>query len=138
MMPLPPMLYRAKTVKVLKPSLLTVSVELGFAVSVIRTVKIEGAPDKDLPICCRDAAMHCATVLLGGKRLVIRYHDTDSEKVQVVRVYLDEKVFGSPPGFVSVSNDLDHVLDVGVYLSSLVPSRFSVADVRKTLNGGTQ
>jgi hypothetical protein len=135
MLPLPPTLYRAKTVRVIRPSILSVTVDLGFGVSVVRTVRIDGAPENEIPLKFRDSAMHCATVLLGGKRLVIRYHDTESEKVQHAKVYLDEKVFGNPTGFGHVAGDLDSRLDVGAYLTSLIPLHFNIDLVRKMLNG---
>ena len=135
MLPLPPSLLRAKTAKVLRPSHLSVTVDLLFSVFVTRTLRIAGAPDIEIPLKYRDAAMHCATVLLGGKRLVIEYHDTETEKVQTVRVFLDEKVYGNPVGLVPVHSTLEPRLDVGLYLASLLPMHFPVEFVRKTLNG---
>jgi len=133
---LPPSLHHGKVIRVLSVNCLDVNVQLGFGVSIVRSFVLEGIEAKDIPPRLRSAANHCLIVLLGGKDVVV--HTDDDEKRDgflIGRVYLNEKVYGEPPGLITPHSLDVPMLEVSAFYKSLAAREYNVMDVKAILNG---
>jgi len=132
--------FKAKTVRVHSVGAIEVLIDLDFGVSISKIVTLEGLLPSDISDSEKNKAQHCLIVLLGGKRLLIqpdpaerkfwgRKPDTRS------RVFLDERIFGSPIGMTTgVAHEDGEFLDVVPFIQSLAGTGFQVEDVKAVLN----
>jgi len=132
--PLPPKLYHGKTIRVLSFNNIEAQVDLGFGVSVQKRVYIEGI-DRELIKSMSKAATHCLVVLLGGKRILLHVQKPDAEGQIIARVYLNERVYHDPEGFVTPAGVDKPMLEIGIYMPWLAGQGFDIATVKRTLNG---
>jgi hypothetical protein len=123
--------YQGKTLRVLRPDHVLVRLDLGFHVMLERGFDVIGIRTAEIPADRRADALHCLVVLLGGKRLLLSLEDDDAT---AARIYLNERVHGTPAGLHPVSFDSLPRLDVGLFMSSMMAD-FSVMRVKGVLNG---
>jgi len=109
-------------------------IDLGFGVSITKCVRVEGI-DRDLIKSRARLATHCMVVLIGGKRILVHVGKSNAEGPVVGRVYLDEKVYHEPEGYV-IPLGLDAPkLEIGIYMTWLAAQGFDIAVAKRTLNG---
>lgn len=128
-------LKRAKVVRIQSVNLIELDVDLGFGVSVTRVFTLDGIRVSDVPRDKRREAVHCLVVLLGGKSVFVQPENT-LPTARFARVYLDERIHGSPVGLVQHAPGFDGpILDVSVFFEWLAGCDFSVREVKAILNG---
>ena len=139
--------------------LVLVDLDLGIGnVHVHRLIRVEGVDTNNLRLDARPnpRALRCMVVLLGGKHLLVKMRaeapEVPGERVPVGsndgtgaydrevpvfgRLYLDHKVYHSPPGLVEVAGMGGlHRLEVGLYYEYLQKHNFDIRLVWRTLNG---
>jgi hypothetical protein len=132
--------FVAKTVRVHAVGVVEVSLDLDFGVRLNRLITLPDMESSTIPDTVKSNAMHCLVVLLGGKQLIVQPDPesrSDWGKGQEIngRIYLDERVFGSPVGLTTgVSGCRADVLDISPYFESLRECGFEVSAVKDTLN----
>lgn len=125
----------AKNVHVPTSNSVVLDVDLGFGVHLNRRATLDGVQQKDIPYAQRKEARHCLVVLLAKKKLLVRFADEDAAKPTIARIYLAERVHGTPPGLTDLPG-LDHpVLEISAFFLSLRDSGFDVERVKTVLNG---
>lgn len=134
--------FFARSLRVSNTYRVEAMVDLDFGVQVRRTfvfddsTQWDGFGDED-----RDRARHCAIVLMGGKKLIVqpdpRVRDRWHSMSHIpARVYLADRVYGRPIGFVEVLPEMGGpVLEVAPYLAWLSGQKFSVDLVLETVRG---
>jgi hypothetical protein len=137
--PLPyPRLYNARTVRVYSHDSIVADIDLGFGAHVHRRVFIAGVPAR-VQMGVKNEAYHCLVVLLGGKNLLLEVSATPSDQPFCAKVYLDERVHGSPVGMTCPSGATvspDNLrLDVGAYYVWLGQRGYDLGVLKETLNG---
>lgn len=131
----PENLWKAKVKKVHSVNRVELCIELGFGCYVERLFTLEDVRVKDIPVEDRRAAVHALVVLIGGKRVLVQPENT-SPDAKVARVYLVEKIYGSPVGVVMHAPNVEvPILDVSVFYSWLRPQSFAIDEVRAVVNG---
>jgi hypothetical protein len=132
--------FKAKTVRVHSISAVEVILDLDFGVSISKVITLDGLMPSDISEEDKSKAHHCLIVLLGGKRLLVQPDPTERKfwgrKTDTrSRLFLDERVFGSPVGLTTnVFGDVGEYVDVVPFLKSLAANGFNVADVKAVLN----
>jgi hypothetical protein len=132
--------FRAKTVRVHSIGVVEVSLDLDFGVRVTKVLSIEGMRPSEIPEHLHSNAMHCLVVLLGGKRLLIQPDPVEREgwgRIPSVRarVFVDEKVHGTPVGLTTnIADATGDLLDVAPFCHDLCGSGFRVDAVKQVLN----
>jgi hypothetical protein len=132
--------FKAKTTRVHSVGAIEVLIDLDFGVSISKVITLDGLLPSDIPETEKNKAQHCLIVLLGGKKLLLQPDPTESNfwgrKPDVrSRVFLDERIFGTPVGMTTgVSNEDGDFLDVVAFLKSLASDGYQVEDVKNILN----
>jgi hypothetical protein len=140
MIPFSARTFVAKTIRVHSIGLVEVSLDLDFGVRLNKLISVSGMSAASVPERLRSSAMHCLVVLLGGKRLIVQPDpecrlDWGRLRELEARLFLDERVFGSPVGLTTnLVGDGSENLDVSMYFESLRDTNFSVDAVKNTLN----
>jgi hypothetical protein len=110
-------------------------IELGFGVSVQKSIMVEGVTKPDVPAPYKDDAQRAMAVLLGGKRLLVMVskHETTDGHVPG-RVFLDE--FAVPDtAYMAVPYGCSEPrLELGMFVKWLAARAFSVEEVKRILN----
>jgi len=134
--------FRGRTVRVQTANRVEVDLDLDFGLRLKRTFLLEDFSLQDVPEEKRSDAKHCLVILVGGKNLVVRPDPRTRDKWHSLadlraRVYLRERVFGNPVGFVEqgVSEAGGPVLEISPYMLWLAERGFDVEDVKATMNG---
>lgn len=131
----PENLWKAKVKKVHSVNRVELCIELGFGCYVQKTFTLEDVRVKDIEPEHRRAAVHALVVLLGGKRVLVQPENTSAD-AKIARVYLTEKIYGSPVGVVMHAPKVEApILDVTVFYNWLRPQGFAIAEVRAVVNG---
>jgi len=134
--------FRARTVRVQTANRIEVNLDLDFGLRLTKTFLLEGFSLQDVPEEKRSDAKHCLVILVGGKNLGVRPDPSAREKWHSLadlraRVYLRERVFESPVGFVEsgVEEANGPVLEISPYMRWLAERGFDIEDVKTTMNG---
>lgn len=134
--------FHAKTLRVWTINRVEAIVDLDFGVTIRKSFTIDGLALGDaLSEDVRARAVHCLVVLIGGKRLIVqpdpRSRDRwGSMREIAARVYLAEKVNGSPIGYTeNLPEASGPVLELAPYVSWLAQQQFDIDLVRETMNG---
>lgn len=112
---------------------LDVSLNLGFGVEIRRCLWIEGIQDIIQPAAL-DEAVHCAIVLLGGKKLLVQADTGSLENPILSRVYLNRQIYGDPPGMTRLAGVVEKMLEVGTFWKTISARGYRVEDVTRILN----
>ncbi len=133
---LPPQLHHARTVRVQSFNCLEVDLDLNYGVSVRKNIVLEGVQSADVPRHLRKAAQHALVVLVGGKRLIVHTERQDTTDGYIQgRVYLAERVYGSPEG-IATPYGLDlQLLEVTIFCRWLKTVDYDLRHVKAILNG---
>jgi len=133
---LPPHLLSGRTAWVHNPSCVEFDLDVGFGITVRRSVVIEGLSARDIPEKFRNEAKHCLVTLLGGKRvLVLASINGKTDPYILGRVYLNEKVYGEPVGYVQPPGLDARLLEIGLFCSWLAAEKYDIQKVKAVLNG---
>lgn len=131
----PENLWKAKVKKVHSCNRVELRIELGFGCSIDKTFTLEDVRVKDIDPDNRRAAVHALVVLAGGKRVLVQ-PENSSPEAKIARIYLVEKIYGSPVGVVMHAPKTEGpILDVSVFYNWLRPQGFEIAEVRAVVNG---
>jgi hypothetical protein len=112
-----------------------VDIDLGFGISVKKTVVLEGIDRADIPKTLVSKAKHCLVVLLGGKNILIHIDDEQKDGHLYGRVFLDQKVFGDPEGLIKPFGLDEPRLEVSTFYAWLKDQGFDIVLVKNILNG---
>lgn len=108
---------------------------LGLGVHIVKTFTLSGFNPKLVTDQNRQNAVHALVILLGGKDVLLDL-DSDRADVRNARVYLNERIYGTPVGYVSNVPRLPRpILDVPVFMEWLAGYSFDVALVREVVQG---
>lgn len=111
-----------------------VSLDLGFGVHLHRVFFVDGIRDGLVPSDKLSDAAHCMVVLLGGKRLLVQ-PENERPTCSYARLYLNEKIYGNPVGFVQNVEKLERpILDVAVFFEHLSRNHFDLRLVYNAIN----
>lgn len=122
--------FDAKTAYIASPSVIDITVRLGFGVVTTRRFSISGLIP--IPPESEAEAKHCLVVLCGGKDLLIET-DTELYGDRLYATILAPAV--DPPKQFTHVVDGNVFVDVGPYMSSLADVNFPIDMVRTHLNG---
>ena len=132
---LPSRLHHARVVRVRSLNCLEVDLDLGFGISVMKRIVLEGVDYRGIPKALRSDAKHCLVVLLGGKRVVVHTDQSKQDGFILGRVYLDERVYGKPEGLTVPFGLTEPMLEVGAFYTWLAGKEFDVHLVKVAING---
>ena len=132
---LPPRLLPGRTVWVHSCSCVEVAFEIGFGITVQRTIGIEGIQPPDVPESLRSEAKHCLVTLIGGKRVLVLCDTESKAPLQIGRVYLNEKVYGTPVGLAAPYPLNIPLLEIGTFFGWLSTTQYDIRRVKEVLNG---
>ena len=132
---LPTKLYAGRTIRVHSLNCVEIDLQLGFGVSVRKSILLEGVQPKTIPRRLASGAKHCLVVLLGGKRVIVHVDDHRKDGFLVGRVYLDEKVYGDPVGMLEPFGLAKTLLEVSTFYAWLADREYDIAQVKAVLNG---
>lgn len=128
-------LKAGRVVRVHSVNRVEVAVDLGFDVFVNRVFVLEDLRVNDIPADKRRQAVHCLVVLVGGKNVYVQ-PESMSGTAKMARLYLAEKVFGSPVGLVQHIPGLARpLLDVSTFMGWLGGCGFELREVKAVVNG---
>lgn len=128
-------LRQARVVRVKSVNQIELTVDLGFGVSSTRAFTLDDIRVADVPEERRSDAVHCLVVLLGGKRVVVQ-PENFKPTAKFARIYLAEKIYGSPVGLVQHAPGFDRsILDVSVFFQWLSGCNYSLEAVKEVING---
>lgn len=133
-------LYKAKVLHVDSLNSLSIDIDTGIdGVHIKRTVVLEGVFARDIPVPKQRDAMHCLVVLVGGKNIAVRLGEKyRADGAVIARVFLPQKVHGSPPGIVTQEELPEPVLEVSTFYLSLLDNGFDTQRVKAVLNGSPE
>ena len=125
----------ARVSRVRSVNQIELDIDLGFGVHVQKVFTLHGVHVRDVPVEHRSKAVHCLVVLLGGKRVFVQ-PDSLAPDARFARLYLAEKIHGSPVGLVQHAPGFDRpILDVSMFFAWLADSGFALDEVTAALNG---
>ncbi len=108
---LPPTLRRGRTVRVLNLNCLEASLDLGYGVSVVKNLVLEGVDTRGVPPARRSEAVHCLVLIAGGRDLIIHSaDDTLRDGFIRARVFLDVVPQAPLPAGMCSPYGMDEVL----------------------------
>lgn len=122
------------TVRVHSVNRVEINLNLGFGSSLSRIFTIDGVVSADVVNDKKSDAVHCLVVLLGGKKVIVQ---PENEKATCTygRIFLNEKIHGSPIGLVTNVERLDRpILDVTPFFHFLAQNDFDVKLVHEVVN----
>lgn len=130
------MLRKAITRHVHCAGIIDAVIDLGFKISVERTLKLSGVDFPFLVDRSQDSkesqnAKHCLIVLLGGKSILLEIDDEDSKRL-TCKIYLPVPNIPEGP-HVSKLTEGPH-LYVNTYMTDLATRQFPVEEVKNLLN----
>jgi len=132
---LPPRLFLGRTAWIHTPSCIEVELELGFGVVIRRPMLLEGVSAQDIPARLRSEAKHCLVTLLGGKRVVVQTDPEQRGPNLVGRIFLNEKVKGTPQGMMIPYGFESPLLEVSTFYCWLATTGYDISRVKEVLNG---
>jgi hypothetical protein len=128
-------LLPARVMRVYSANRVELDIDLGFGVRVARSFHLDGIDPKTIPDAAARDAVHALVVLIGGKQVLVRPEHTRSD-ARRASVYLNERIFGTPVGFVGEAPGLPRaILDVAVFFNWIAAQSFNVALVREVVHG---
>lgn len=131
----PANLVPAQVVRVHSVTQIDVQLDLGFGVFKRHLFALEDIRVSDIPPALRRDAAHCLVVLIGGKSVLLQ-PDTRKVSAKLARVYLTDRIHGSPVGLAMHAPGFDRpVLDVTTYYQWLRGCDFDLDEVRSVLKG---
>lgn len=132
-------MFSAVCVRVCAWNVVEARVDIGFGVSIERTLRLDTVSTRTLTADDRRRGQHCLIVLVGSKRLLVDIADRESHQgVLSARVYLREPTFGRLVGHTyGLHRTVDPVLELAPFIDWLSSRNFDVADVRAALSGST-
>ncbi len=133
--PLSTRLYNGRTFRVRSINCIEVELDLGFGITVKKSVLLEGIERGDIPKRLVSRAKHCLVVLLGGKPVLVHTDDKRKDGHLYGRIFLDQKVFGEPEGMVKPFGLDEEMLEVSTFYAWLKSKDFDIKLVKGILNG---
>lgn len=128
----------ARVVRVHNVNRIEFDLDLGFGVHIHRTFSLQGFDPKSVQEAHRQAAVHAVVVLVGGKSVFVE-PENDRADCREARVYLNERIHGTPVGFVSNIPRLSRpILDISMFMSWLADRAFDIKLVHSVINGHKQ
>jgi hypothetical protein len=129
-------LVPGRVAKVHTPNRIEVLLDLKFGVFASRHFILDGlAFQKDSSGDLRKAAHKCLITLVGGKRVLILPENTEGT-CKYARVYLAERIHGTPVGLLSDVPGMDApILEVVPFMLSLASSGFDIQRAREAVQG---
>ena len=124
-----------RTIRVHSLNCVEIDLQLGFGVSVRKSILLEGVQQKGIPRRLAANAKHCLVVLLGGTRVIVHVDDHRKDGFLVGRVYLDEKVYGDPAGMMEPFGLGKKLLEVSSFYAWLADREYDITRVKAVLNG---
>jgi hypothetical protein len=125
---------RGNTVRVHGVNRVEIDLYLGFGIKLSKLFELDGVSASSVPVSYKSAAVHCLVVLLGGKRVLVQ-PENEKPTCKLARVFLNERIYGSPVGLVTNVDHLDHpILDVTPFFCYLAEHGFDVRRVHEVLN----
>lgn len=125
----------ARVVRVHNANRIEFDLDLGFGVHIHRVFSLQGFDQKQVPEAHRQAAVHAVVVLIGGKSVFVE-PENDRADCREARVYLNERIHGTPIGFVSNIPRLARpILDVSMFMAWLSDHAFDIKLVHAVING---
>lgn len=109
-------------------------IELGLGNFTQRTLIVEGM-EEPIPRDLENAAARCMVIIAGGKRLLVQTDETRADGPLLARVFLDEKVYGEPLGYVHPYGYQYKRLELGTFWQWITSRGYRDADVKDVLNG---
>lgn len=109
---------------------------LGFGVTAIRTLIVEGVQESIPPELLEDAT-YCMVLLLGGKKALVQADDDSGSFIPLLsRVFLDYHVVESPVEQMRPRGFSTMRMEVGTLWAWLREHRYGKEFVKRVLNGG--
>ena len=128
-------LRKAVVVRVHNLSRIECCLDLGFGVSLNHSFSMLGFDPKLVPDEQRREAVHALVVLIGGKNVLLE-PESDKPNVKSARIYLNERVYGTPVGYVANVPKLPRpILDVAMFMEWLSGVGFDAKRAREVIRG---
>lgn len=128
-------LLTARVVRVHSASRVELDIDLGFGVRLVRVFALEGVDARQIPESQASEAVHALVVLIGGKQVLVRPEHRKSD-ARRASVFLNERVFGTPVGFVADVPGLPRpILDVAMFFNWIAARAFDIGLVREVVHG---
>ena len=136
-------LVHGRTKQIVSPSVVEVSLDLGFGVFLAKEVSISGFTlDRTVQRGTDEwlQAKRAAIVLMGSKRLIVAPDAPDREKwgkrpTLIARVFLNERIHGRPVGYTEAGLVRNPELELGPFMAWLQVRGWKLSDVKAALNG---
>lgn len=122
------------TVRVHSVNRIEVNMDLGFGVHISRLFTLDCVVSSDIDHSRKHDAVRCLVVLLGGKKVIVQ-PENEKPTCTFARIFLNEKIYGSPIGLVTNVAKLDRpILDVTPFFLHLAENDFDVQLVYEVVN----
>lgn len=131
---LPPKLHEGHVLHIRSVNCVEINLFLDFNVSVVKKILLEGVEIKDILPQARQSANRCLIVLIGGKDVIVHTNSCEDGEYTIGRIYLNERVYGTPPGMYTPYGLDVPMLEISTFYRSLAPD-YDIEEVKAVLNG---
>lgn len=135
-------MFAARTERILSPSQLEASVDLGFGIGLRRAIELEDfAGPRVQDVDLYDAARHCLILLAGSRRLILQPDPRNRDRWSYMRliparVYVIARFQGQPVGLIeNFPGANGPVLEITPFMRWLGHANFDISLVKNTLRG---
>lgn len=130
---LPVRVYQGRVERVTGPNSLDVRLEIGFRVTIVRKLILEGIETLSLSTEMRKRASHCLVVIAGGKDVIGLVDDTGMDGHLKARLYLPVTPDATHPGIATPAWADVPLTDIGECLRWASQHDYDAAEARKMM-----